>query len=75
MPSAPPLSVRDNADVLSTGQTARQLGCSEAWVRRLVLSGRLAAIETPLGRLIPASAVETLAQERARRRGEAPDAA
>jgi excisionase family DNA binding protein len=61
---APSLGIRDSAESLSTGQAARRLGVSEAWVRRLVISGRLPAIVTPLGRLIPATAVEDFGRRR-----------
>jgi excisionase family DNA binding protein len=63
---ASPLSSQDLGEVLSTAQAARRLGVSEAWVRRLVAAGRLPAVATPLGRLIPAEAVERFARERAR---------
>lgn len=50
--------------MLTTGQAARELSVSPDWVRKLVKQGILPAIETPLGRLIPADAVEALRKER-----------
>jgi len=43
---------------VSTGQAARRLGVSDAYVRRLLRDGRLRSIPTPLGRLIPRDALE-----------------
>ncbi len=53
--------------VVSTGPAARRLGVSDSYVRRLLRSGRLPAIPTPLGRLIPRDALDefALARERA----------
>lgn len=50
--------------MLTTGQAARELSVSADWVRKLVKQGTLPAIETPLGRLIPAEAVEQLRKDR-----------
>lgn len=50
--------------MLTTGQAARELSVSADWVRKLVKQGILPAIETPLGRLIPADAVEQLRKAR-----------
>ena len=63
---ASPLSIQGLSEALSTAQAARRLGVSEAWVRRLVLAGRLPAVATPLGRLLPKAAVEEFARQRAR---------
>jgi excisionase family DNA binding protein len=60
------------AGYLSTSQAARRLGVSKnallGWVRR----GRLGALRTPLGLLIPAAEVERLAPELERRRAPRP---
>ena len=50
--------------MLTTGQAARALEVSSDWVRKLTRQGVLPATMTPLGRLIPADAVEKLRQER-----------
>jgi excisionase family DNA binding protein len=63
MSSASSLRVTD-AEYLSTGQAARRLGVSEGWVRKLILAGRLPAVATPLGRVVPQSAVEEFARLR-----------
>ena len=57
---------------LSTAQAARRLKVSEAWVRRLVVAGRLPAVSTPLGRLIDPDAVDELARRREREGGTRP---
>lgn len=49
---------------LTPSQAARELGVSSERVRQLVKAGKLPAVMTPLGRLIPADAVEKLRQER-----------
>ena len=69
MPIGLPLSDVRVADVLTTGEAARRLECSQVWVRHLIASGRLPAASTPLGHLIPRDAVERLALERAERAG------
>lgn len=53
-----------SAVYLSTGQAARRLGVSYTTIHALVRSGRLPAVSTPLGLLIPAEEVERLVQER-----------
>jgi excisionase family DNA binding protein len=50
---------------LTSAEAGRVLGVTGERVRQLVRSGRLEAIATPLGRLIPLEAVEALARERA----------
>ena len=50
----------------STGSAARFLGVSDSYVRRLVRDGRLAAIPTPLGCLIPRESLEDFARRRDR---------
>ena len=49
---------------LTPSQAARVLALSSERVRQLIRAGKLPAIMTPLGRLIPADAVEILRQER-----------
>ena len=51
-------------DYLSPGEAARRLGVSYQRVDQFMRSGRLAFVQTPLGRMITAAAVETLAAER-----------
>lgn len=53
-----------STSVLTTSQAARELGVSSDWVRKLIRQGILPATDTPLGRLIPADAVEQLRKER-----------
>jgi hypothetical protein len=53
---------------LSSAQVGRRLGVSSARVRALRREGRLQAVSTSLGHLHPASAVEALELDRARRR-------
>lgn len=54
--------------VLTSSQAAKSLGLSVQRIRQLLQKNRLAYIETPLGRLIPASVVEAERQQRARRK-------
>lgn len=53
---------------LTPSQAARVLDITPARVRQLIAAGQLACDRTPLGRLVLASSVETLAAERTRRR-------
>lgn len=55
--------------VLSPSQAGRRLGVSAHRVLQLVNEGRLPAQMTPLGRLIPADAVDALAAERLAKAG------
>ena len=55
---------------LRTSAAARLLGCSEQSVRAWAASGRLQAIETPLGKLYDRADVEALAAERERQRAQ-----
>ncbi len=50
---------------MTPAQAARRLGLSADRVRQMVAEGKLPAVVTPLGRLLPASAVDALAAERA----------
>ena len=52
------------ADTLTISQAARILDLSVRRVRDFIADGRLECEETPLGRLIPAAAVEALRAER-----------
>lgn len=49
-----------------TSEAARRLGLSAHRIRQMVDAGQLQAVRTPLGRLIPVTAVEA---ERRRRQG------
>ena len=59
----------DATSYLSTSQAARRLEVSSERVRQLARAGCLPAIETPLGRLLPTSGVERLAEERRAQKG------
>lgn len=48
----------------STSQVARRLLRSDQWVRHLLRTGQIACIETPLGRLVPESALRDFEQSR-----------
>jgi DNA-binding transcriptional MerR regulator len=50
--------------VVTSSQAARELGVSPERVRQLAKEGRLAAIDTPLGRLFDPADVERLRLER-----------
>lgn len=52
------------SDFLSPTQASIELRVSAARIRQMIDEGKLPAIVTPLGRLIPADAVEKLRQER-----------
>ena len=58
----------DRPQWLTPSQAARVLDVTPARVRQLIASGQLACDRTPLGRLVLASSVESLAAERAARR-------
>lgn len=58
------MSVEISNDMLSPTQAANQLGVSSARIRQMVSEGKLPAVMTPLGRLIPADAVEAMRRER-----------
>jgi excisionase family DNA binding protein len=53
------------ADYLTPAEAGRALGLTSMRVRQLVAEGRLAAIRTPLGRLIERQSVEALRRKRA----------
>ena len=57
---APPYPLSGLSEATTTAQATCQLGLSEAWIRRLVIVGRLRVTATPLGRWIPRAAVELL---------------
>lgn len=51
-------------DLMEVTEAARRLDCSASWIRRLVDTGRLAALRTTSGqRLISADAVEALRRQ------------
>ena len=54
-------------DTMTTAQVARELGVSGESVRSWLRSGRLVAIATPLGHLVPLAEVERVRAERAAR--------
>jgi excisionase family DNA binding protein len=60
---------------LSPSEAARELGISSERVRQLVREGRLAAVRTPLGRLISPEALAALAEQRRRDRDPGGEAA
>jgi excisionase family DNA binding protein len=57
----------DHNSWLTPTQAARVLQISAERVRQLVRAGRLRAVTTPLGRLLPRAAVEAEAERRRRR--------
>lgn len=61
--------LRAEAHYLSVSQVARRLGLCDVRVRQLIAAGRLPAVRTVLGNLIPADAVEALAAQREKGRG------
>lgn len=54
-------------DSVGPSAAARRLEISERHVRRLIETGKLPAVRTPIGNLISWSDVERLAEERVRR--------
>ena len=52
--------------VYTPAQAAGVLGLSTERVRQFARAGRLPCVQTPLGRLFDADAVDAMAQERAR---------
>lgn len=52
------------ADVVGPSTAGRMLGLSRQHIVRLVEAGKLSAVKTELGRLIPIGDVERLARER-----------
>ena len=56
--------MRLHEQLLSPSQAAARLGVCSQTVRNFTKSGKLACVETPLGRLIPREAVEALLRER-----------
>ncbi len=66
---------RELADYLTQGQACRMAGVSEAWMRSLVISGRLPCIRTPAARLIPRAAIESYVRDREAQRSVRLDAA
>jgi excisionase family DNA binding protein len=61
------MELLDHNSWLTPTQAARVLQISAERVRQLVRSGRLNAVLTPLGRLLPRAAVEAEAERRRRR--------
>lgn len=59
----------DRNSWLTPTQAARVLQISAERVRQLVRAGRLRAVVTPLGRLLPRAAVEAEAERRRRQAG------
>jgi excisionase family DNA binding protein len=57
----------------TTGQVAQKLGVSDAYVRQMILSGKLKAVKAGRDHLIPASEVER-ARKRKTVRGPTPKA-
>jgi excisionase family DNA binding protein len=57
----------DHNSWMTPSQAARLLQVSAERVRQLVRAGRLRAVTTPLGRLLPRAAVEAEAERRRRR--------
>ena len=55
-------ALEDAAQHLTIGAAARELGCSEASVRRMVDTGKLNGIRTPYGRLVSAASVAAYKQ-------------
>ena len=62
--------LRTDTEHVSVSQAARRLGVSHLRVRQLIAEGKLPATRTVLGHLIPAEAVEALAEEREKRQRE-----
>jgi excisionase family DNA binding protein len=62
----------DRNSWLTPTQAARVLQISAERVRQLVRAGRLRAVVTPLGRLLPRAEVEAEAERRRRQRTEDP---
>jgi excisionase family DNA binding protein len=62
------LMATDLKDMLTVSQAARRLEVSSQLVRRWLADGRLPAVETPLGRLLPREVVDQLAEARCRAR-------
>ncbi len=60
---------REPGSYLAPAEAARVLGVSGARVRQMVAEGKLPALMTPLGRLLPAGAVEDEARRRAEKGG------
>lgn len=58
-------------DYVAPSEAARRLGRSASRIRQLITEGKLAAVQTPLGKIIPVAAVEAEAR---RRRGGGGDA-
>jgi excisionase family DNA binding protein len=54
---------------LTTSQAARRLNLSAPRIRQMLAAGQLPCIQTGLGRLSPAEAIEELRKERERKRG------
>ena len=62
----------DRKGWLTPAQAARVLQISAERVRQLVRAGRLRAVLTPLGRLLPRAEVEAEAERRRQRAAEGP---
>ena len=54
----------DLTHTYTPSEASRVLGCSKAWILRLVASGKVPAVRTGLGQLIDAAAVDELAAQR-----------
>lgn len=63
------MAVIAEPEKISTGQTARILGVSPVWVRKLAEDGVLSSQVTTLGRLFNKTEVERLAEQRAQKQG------
>ena len=61
------MEIRDSDQFLTPSQAARRLRISPQWVLKLIQSGRLQAVRTPLGHLVEVASVEELRQEREQR--------
>lgn len=57
-------------DMVAPHDVAKALGVSTQWVRVLAREGKLPCVETPLGRLFDAEAVEEMARERREQRAQ-----
>lgn len=52
------------ADYITSGRAARLAGVSDAWMRELLVTGRMPSIKTPLGKLIPRDALDAYIRKR-----------
>jgi hypothetical protein len=58
------VAVLSGKEWVGPAEAARRLGLSGSRVRQLIGEGRLAAVVTPLGRIVPVEAVEAEARRR-----------